>query len=520
MQPPMPANQTPALRFHTQRPNEIVLLETRRHWWAWVRWLPVSVLMAAAGVGAGLALPLFGGVFIVLGLVFALAFGLYLYADWINDSIFITDQRVVRIQRNLLRFSQTVSEIPLASIQEINADIPNWDLFALAFHYGYVAVRTSGNAGDVKLSMIPDPDKVQDLILMDMRQYRAAQSRQQGSDEMRRMIERVITPGNAVEAFAAPPRPTTVGPVRAPWSPFIPSYPAENGAIVFRHHWYVWVKMVWLPLLVLIGAFVSLFALQWLGLGAIGFGISFMLFVIGGAWFLWQDTDFRNDYMIVTDNTITLLHQRPLWLQNERDVLLLKRVDNIISEQQGLINQLLNKGTLRFTLIGANEYKTFKDVYNPLGVQAELTRRQGQARQQAALEQQDQQQAIIAQYLQTYHEMMEERGLLPPTQGSPMPTAPSFVPSPMPAPRPALSEGRPYQPHIPTQPPPYQMPQATGSFPVPQAAPPSASIPPISAPPPPPSLPPTFYVPPSAPSAPPEDAPPPPPLFPRPPSQR
>ncbi|XWX03486.1 hypothetical protein VZO05_13350 [Aggregatilineales bacterium SYSU G02658] len=504
MQPPM-SPTSPPLRFQTQRPNEIVLLETRSHWWAWVRWLPISVLMALGGVGAGLLLPLFGGVFIVLGLVFALAFGLYLYADWVNDSIFITDQRVVRIQRNLLRFSQTVSEIPLTSIQEINADIPNWDLFALAFHYGYVVIRTSGSAGDVRLRMIPDPDKVQDLILMDMRQHRAAQGRPDNA-EMRRMVERMITPGNAVEAFAAPPRTTTVGPVRMPWSPFIASYPAENGAIVFRHHWYVWVKMVWLPLLVLIGAIVSLFTLQWLGLGVIGFGISLVLFVIGGAWFLWQDTDFRNDYMIVTDNTITLLHQRPLWLQNERDVLLLKRVDNIISESQGLINQILNKGTLRFTLIGANEYKVFKDIYNPLGVQAELTRRQGQARQQAAFDQQDQQQAVIAQYLQAYHEMMEERGLLPPAQSSPMPV------SPMPAPRPTLSQGRPYQPYNPTQPPPYQMPQPASGFSVPQP-------PPVSAPLPPPSVPPPFPAPPSAPAATPprEDAPPPPPLFPRPP---
>ena len=502
MQPPMSSSSTAAPRaprFQSQRPNEIVLLETRRHWWSWVRWLPISALMVAAGVGAGLLLPLFGGLFVVLGLVFALAFSLYLYAEWINDSIFVTDQRIVFVQRSLLRFSYKVSEIPLTSIQEINADIPNWDLFALAFRYGYIAFRTSGSAGDIKLNMIPDPDGVQDLILKDMREYRAVHSPRQ-PDDMRRTIERMITPGNAVEAFPAPPRGQAVEPTRAPWSPFVQSFPAENGAVVFRHHWYVWVKMVWLPLLVMIGALVLMAVLLAFGLGAIGFGISFVLFVIGLAWFWWQDTDFRNDYMIMTDETITLLHQRPLWLQNERDVLLLKRVDNIITESQGLINRLLNKGTLRFSLIGSSDYKVFKDIYNPLGVQAELARRQALARDQAALEQQEQQQAVIAQYIQAYHEIMEERGLVAPNAPSPMPSGPSVPPLPQATPRPALSQGRPYQPPLPTQPPPYSMP---------------------TPPPTPPSVPPLFQPPPtaSAPNPPLEGAPPPPPLFPRPPQR-
>ncbi len=506
--------------FHSQRPGEQVLLETRRHWWSWVRWLPVPVLFLLAGIAGAALLPGLGGLFVLVGLVFGLAFMLFMYADWINDSIIVTDQRIVRITRNLLRFSQQVSEIPLSSIQEINADIPNWDPFALAFHYGFVALKTSGNAGDVTLTMIPNPDGMQDLVLADYSR-RQQQIGQQQSLEMRRQLERWVYGGGAQPDFAgtaAAPRATNEPVRNAPWSPFIQSYLTETGAIVFRHHWIVWVRKVFVPLFVLLGAFVSVFVLQALGLGFVGCSISFVLGLIGGLWFWYQDTDFRNDYMIVNDTTVTIYHQRPLWLQNERDVLLLKRVDNIIAESQGLINQLMNKGTLRFALIGSNTYKEFRDIGDPLRIQAELARRQGMAKRQDAEEAAQQQQQLIGQYISMYHEMIGA----PPPQGAAVPPgyapqqsyppAAAAVPPPgsaaplrdanrppiVPQQRPALSQGRPYTPAPynapqPFGPPGMQTPLSGQGYAQPQGTPPPGAAPdprqyppPGYAPPPPP----------------------------------
>ena len=521
MQAPVQTPARPARRFHSQRVNETVVLETRRHWWAWVRWMPIPIFMVIIGFVLAALLPMFGGVFALIGLIFALAFSVYLYADWANDSIIVTDQRIVRITRNILRFSQQVSEIPLTSIQEINADIPNWDPFALAFNYGFVALRTSGTAGDVTMTMIPDPDGVQDLILTDFSQQQVANTNDHEA-EIRRNVERWVTPGNANQEFGQMPRVTNTPVVKqAPWSPFIQTYTIGGGATVYRRHWYVWLKKTMLPLVVLIGAFVTLIVLAATGFGWIGCGISTVIAIIGGAWFWWSDTDFRNDYMIVNDNTITMLHQRPLWLQNERDVLLIKRVDNIIAESQGFFNQLMNKGTIRFELIGGNDYKEFTDISNPLSVHAELTRRQGIAKRQASDDSNNQQQQLIGQYISAYHQMMENQppqgqqvyGMQPQEipsapvgpygtpmvqQQAPLPDAnrPPIVPQQ----RPSMTQGRPYvpsnspqvypnqpvsqspQPGFPTQP--MQYPPQQGQFvqqpqfPQPPQAPPPPQYPP------------------------------------------
>jgi hypothetical protein len=360
----------------------------------------------------------------------------------------------------------------------------------LAFNYGFVALRTSGLAGDVMMNMIPDPDGVQDIILADYSQRRIANQNDHDA-EIRRNVERWVNPDNASQDFAPMPRVTDAPVVKsAPWSPFIQSYNIGNGATVYRRHWYVWLKRTLLPMMMLVGAFVTLIVLLATGFGVIGCGISAIVGIIGGAWFWWSDVDFRNDYMIVNDNTITMLHQRPLWLQNERDVLLLKRVDNIIAESQGFFNQIMNKGTLRFALIGGNDYKEFADIHNPLAVQAELTRRQGIAKRQASDEANNQQQQLIGQYITAYHQMQENQapqgqqgyGLqqqaipsapmgpygTPVTQPQP-PLPDANRPPIVPQQRPSMTQGRPYVPPnnpqagFPTQP--MQYPPQQGQFP-------------------------------------------------------
>jgi hypothetical protein len=452
--------QTP-LRFRTQRPNEKVLLETRRHWWSWVRWLPLPIaFMLICWVLSAILNPL-APALIFVSVLFPSVFIFYMYLEWSNDSIYVTDSRIVRISRNLLKFSDQISEIPVTSIQEIQADIPNWDPFALLLRYGFIALKTSGNAGDVTLSMIPDPEGMQEIILEDFANI-YNQTRQTSDDEIRANLQKWVVQGGAQQPFhqenqlqannvpIAPP----------PFSPFTTQFPTANGGMIYRKHWYIWLSMVLLPIFLIIASIVTFFAISLAGSPTIGFAVGIAMGFAGILWFWWNDYDWRNDYMIVNDNTITIIHQRPLWLQNEKDVLLLRRVDNVIAESQGLFNQLLNKGTLRFALIGGDTYKEFTDVLDPVKMQGELAKRQAMARSQTGNEAQDSQQQMMGQYISMYHEMMGA----PRPQNPNVPMTPQMPANPaqnqmqatqyrdaqrppiVPQQRPNLTQGKPYVP--------------------------------------------------------------------------
>jgi hypothetical protein len=474
-------NQPPRILFKSQRPNETVLLETRRHWWSWVRWMLIPLgLMVGLWVLSAIIAPL-APFLILMSLIFPTTIGLYLYADWSNDSIFVTDQRIVRETNDILRFSRQVSEIPITSIQEINADVPNWDFFALAFRYGMIDLKTSGQAGDVKLTMIPNPEGVQSLIINNSRTQQQRLTQQQ-QDAMRQNVQGWIQQGNAPTPFGDNALKVNNNDMQKnPWSPFVAFYSDGMGGVVYRKHWLVWLQHVFISLCLIFGGLIVFFVLALANWGMIGLLVGFGMMLVGGVWFLWSDWDWRNDLMTVTDTTVTIEHQRPLWLQNEKDVILLKRVDNIIAESRGFFNQIVNKGTLRFALIGGDTYKQFTDVARPLDIQAELTRRQGIVKRSQADEQNAQQQQLIGQYISMYHEMtgsQNPQGQVPqqptytqnpsyaPQQGyAQNPQQPVYTQNPqqgyapnpqasnrppmLPQQRPSLSQGRPYAPNTP-----------------------------------------------------------------------
>lgn len=374
------------LAFRTQRPNETVLLITRRHWWAWVRWL---ILPALGLVGVGIIaanVPTIAVALMAFAVLAFLAFALYAYLEWTNDSIIITDQRIVRITQNLLRFSQQVNDINIASIQEINAEIPPFDPLAWAFGYGYVELKTAGDAGNVALRMIPDPDGVQDLILRDIRQMasmREVQYSQGGTRDAQRWIQRGQLP-EPHQPVNMPNVTSTPRLERAPFSPFVSHFTLPNGAVVFRKHWWLWLQGVFTPLLVGLVALIAFVVTLVAGAGGLSSLLTLGVFFVALVWGYWADWDWRNDYMMVTPGTLTIIHQRPFWLQNEREQVLMKQIDNIVSEESGFWNRIWGKGDVRISLIGGNSYKEFRHVRDPQFVQGEIARLQALARGQNA----------------------------------------------------------------------------------------------------------------------------------------
>lgn len=390
------------LRFAEQREDEEILIQTHRHWWSFIRtaWLPLLLIPVMWGVAIlveaqslSFALIALSAALPGLGLV-------YFYLEWRNDSVIVTDQRIIRITRAILALHRQVTQVGMDSIHEINFDIPAYDPFARLFRYGTVIVKTAGAQGNLELPLLPNPERFQKLIMED-RQYfenRQAQRHQKlVRAEMQRWLAGESTEDDLAAAADGPPRPL-------PGSNGYLSTKVvmSNGDIVYRKHISVWAQHTALPVLTILIGFAALvltFTLISPDMRIVTFPASMVALLAGCLTYYWLDWDWRNDVYIISDDTITLVHKRPFFLQNLRDQILVERIDNVESESTGLFAALMKYGNVSMSLVGADEPKRFVKVPHPQAIQQEISRRQHRKAQRRARYDAMQQQQMLGEYL-------------------------------------------------------------------------------------------------------------------------
>lgn len=460
-----PSTPLQKARFKGQRPNEEILILTNRHWWAFARFLLLPILLALALGGFGLlaqldiiTLALCGLAVVAPGLI-----TVYLYVEWRNDIIIVTDQRVVRIARTILTFTENISEVPISSVHEVNVEIGIGDIVANLLGYGHIELKTSGQAGNLTLDYIPNPRQFQKVILEDRDRHRQKEE-ERNRQAMRAEIERWVS-GD----MPPPPAPKTpqLGQrqIESGFALLPTRIRLENGDLMLRKHPIVWLRHAFVPLLACVAAVIlglaALFTPLGYSLGPLGIALSGFLFIVSALWFYLSDWDWRNDYYIIGDTTITLVHQRPLWLQNEKDQILLSQVDNVVAETSGFFAQLLQYGDVRISLIGADTHKMFESIPDPSAIQAEISRRRAILKQRQAEEASNQQKRLVGEYLTLYDQLRNpERKSetihnvppAPPRISEPNPSAPPpplrdrSRPPGVPQQRPYMSPGKPYTP--------------------------------------------------------------------------
>lgn len=157
------------------------------------------------------------------------------------------------------------------------------------------------------------------------------------------------------------------------------------------------------------------------------------MMVVGGVWFYLADWDWRNDYYIVGSNTISIIRQRPLWLRDEKDEMLITQIDNVISKKIGIVDSLLNRGDVRIMLVGDDRGggRVFRHVYGPEQIQAEISQRRAEALERARNREAEQQQQTIAEYLAAYDARTRGEQPTAPAQ-PPQPTMPAQPPTTLP----------------------------------------------------------------------------------------
>lgn len=408
--------------FPDQRPGEQVVRMVRRHWWAIVARsvLPglLAVFLLILGLlllGTVLGVLIWGATALLL-----VASVIFLYLDWRNDFVIVTDQRIVFVEEMLMRFQTHVRDTPLKSVQEVNFEIPT-DPFARLFNYGRINISTAGSGGRVVIDYLPDPRELQRIIFA-TRQTRTEVARQQNRNVIDARLDQALGTGTgdgsappAVAGGLADPPTAAQKPPRSPaagasrprgW--LATRLTGPNGESIYRKHLSIWaLKVIW-PLLAIVGAFVlMLMSLLVLGRGALGLielAAGALLIVVGGVWFYLADWDWRNDYYIVGSDTISIIRQRPLWLRDEKDQMLITQIDNVISKKVGIVDSLLNRGDVRIMLVGDDrgEGRVFRHVYGPERIQAEISQRRAEALERTRSREAEQQQQTILDYLAAY----------------------------------------------------------------------------------------------------------------------
>lgn len=469
--------QPPRKVFKGQREDETVLHIFRHHWWSFAHhgWTSaiLAVLLWIVAALVSVQTPVLGLALGGLGIVLPGLLLLYLWFEWQNDYLIITDQRVVRIWRDVLRFENTINEIPLERIIEVNFELPPADVFARLFNYGSIDIRTAGEAANLHLNFMANPKQLQTLIFAQRDRYRedvAQRSRNHIREEIERALGTPVVSQSQQKSVSSAVRQDN----RSGGLPFIRTrFENESGEIYYRKDATMWLAHVLLPIVValasLVVGFLSLVSPVFSLYGGSGLLAAFALFVVSVLWFYAADWDWRNDFLILGQQTISLVRRRPLWLQNEVERVRLSQVDNVISEVSGIFDNLFNRGEVRITLIGSNEQKAFGKVFDPQEVQAEISRRHAQLRAMAEEGDDLRQRQTIADYLAVYHETVSGTTPAPPfnapapnfnTQNAPTtynPTTPPEERTEPPEPPPIRDAVRP--PRVPRVRPPDDLPE-------------------------------------------------------------
>lgn len=426
-------------------PGEMVLLQTRRHWWAAFRniWLPI-LLFAAMMVAALLIDSSLARVFLFL-LAFVVPGGMILYfiLDWRNDWLVITDERVLRVEQVVARFSLQTNEVGLLSVQGVAASLPVGDPASRLLRYGDVVISTAGSAGNITMDFVPNPGRIKDYIFHQREiKMRAAQN---GNNNLPQTPD---SQGGQIEEPDAFPS-DDIGRRSVPFSGgglFSMRYVNQKGDIVYRRHLIVWARHIFWPLLALIiFGLLLLFGGQieaFRDAGVIAQAIAIGGIVVSFIWLYLSDWDWRNDLYIIGDSVVTLLHRSPFLLQFREDQVLIQRIHNIEAETTGLLRSLLDYGDVRVLLLGDDKPKVFHDVPGPVGIREEISRRQREATEAARKDEEQRQ-------LDAVVERMKQQGMLPPANNVALPNPAQQQPAPG-----QVAPGAEYRPPVQPQRPP------------------------------------------------------------------
>lgn len=159
--------------FPSQKSQEKVFLLLRRHWFTYLGFVLVGLIMSipvlsliiysisnpetyTGPIGNIIIICLFAYMLLVVAVM------LYGFIDYYLDVYIVTNERIVNIEQNGF-FKREISELHLHQIQDVSAKVIG--MLPTMMHYGDIHIQTAGERENFIFKSIPNPYRVSKLIV-------------------------------------------------------------------------------------------------------------------------------------------------------------------------------------------------------------------------------------------------------------------------------------------------------------------------------------------------------------------
>jgi len=380
-----------SLRFKWLGKGEVVYFLARKHTFFLFQVLVVPVLLLlipaflflwGALVNSQAAIG-FGGVVLVLDLLWIV----WRAIDWGNDYYIVTNQRVVWLEKVIFLYDSR-TEAPLSQVLSVGVET---DYVGRMFDFGNVMVRTF--VGAIPFRHVFHPNQAAHMVeeYWSRTQKASQQAEKEAFKDALRQRLGLVKPGSGDGAQEQKVKPVSQKPnfLQVFLINLFKQRIEEGNTITYRKHWFVLIKRVLIPSLILIALFgltvsrlyilardPNLSFIQTLADGSRGvdtIAVSLPLLMIPVfLWWVYQYLDWQNDIFRVTGDQIFDIDKKPFGTEESRAAPLA----NILGtryERIGVLGYMLNFGTV-YIDIGSTQF-AFENVLDPAIVQSDIDRR-------------------------------------------------------------------------------------------------------------------------------------------------
>jgi len=335
--------------------------------------------------------------------------------DWMNDFYVITNQRVVFLEKIAMIYDSR-KETPLSAVLSITKQKP---LLGRLYRYGDVLLRTF--TGLVRFRNVAYAEAVSAIVEEQWLNHKEKLAEEEVEDPetyLRKHVQgelssKIKPQSKQADVDAEDPLSSTYIPDL--FSRILRLRKVENNTIIYRKHWFVFIRKTLLPFLGIVTSLIFLLAptYGWFGMlpeettiyrdVLLGVGI-FM-----GIWWIYAARDWRNDYFLITPEQIVDVDKRPLGME-ERRAAPIRNIQTIEYKRQNVFGLLFNFGTV-FIRVGDVEF-TFDYVPHPSYVQQEIYTRfqcikDHEKKQNAAMNNER-----LANWMDAYHKIIHTQDTL------------------------------------------------------------------------------------------------------------
>jgi hypothetical protein len=401
--------------------DEFIHVMTRRHpallWGKLIQPAAVSLvisLLASLMQWRWLPERPYGWLLFAIGLPLMALWAVWLYFDWRNDYFLVTNKRVVWIEKVALIY-ESRQEAPLRTVMSVGMRRSR-----LGSLLGYADVVVLTYVGTIRLRDLSHADRIANLIESYWRRSASDNRREEADLMVRKLGEKLDLSQDIVEgatqsnslhrdSHTSLDEPREPGFLAWLFSDFIRLRYEGDGAITYRKHWFVLVKKIAVPtLLMLLGlAGLAGFLAGVIPFASITPGIigALALILISFLWIVYQYADWRNDIYQVTFDQIIDIDRKPLGKVRRRSAPL-ENVLSIEYERLGFWGFLFNFGTVYISVGGTK--LSFDYVYNPSEVQQDIFYRMGERLEQLHQFEIDGERERVSEWIASYHRRIAE----------------------------------------------------------------------------------------------------------------